>query len=168
MQLSGFTSNQIRTLGSISCEVQLREKSVQQIFHVVPHGVRMNNFDVILGRDFLCENGIILDFGTGKLYSNRNLTKIISISNTKSILKNRKDEKQNIKPVQETKPKISHAKNNVNAPILVSNYYNCLPIENEEILYGTDALTAEFVNAHFDNDLLEKVNTYSKKNPVRM
>lgn len=154
--LSSFTNNQIFTLGTYYAEVQLNGKRIIQKFHIVPKGVRMQTVDVILGKDFLTNNGIVVDFGKGVVYSNPDIITIEKKQIKKpSILKN------NIKMIKNNNKK--EDKLNKNETILSRNIYECLPIEDENVLYKSDEICKEFLNKKFNDEIISEINSKNYK-----
>lgn len=88
--------------------------------------LKMNEFDVILGKDFLVKNGIIIDFGRGILYSNPKEVKISFNKRVNSILKSTSNK---INGNKETNTKINKVKNGN-----TSNTFKCMPIDANDTL----------------------------------
>lgn len=69
LELNSFSNNTVMTLGTCWGCINLSNKQIKQKFHIAPNNVKMSEVEVILGKDFLINNKIIIDFGKGIIYS---------------------------------------------------------------------------------------------------
>lgn len=153
--LSGFTNNQVHTYGTSLAKITLNNKTVPQKFHVVPNSVRMHEFDVILGIDFLTENGIIIDYGKRIVYTNPNCIQITYNPSVLSILKNNKlkikhknKETQNsIRSTCQNVKKTNNSKTNI--PLMDST---------KDVIYtSNEKLLNEFIESNFNEEILKEI-----------
>lgn len=163
--LNGFTNNAVNTYGTCWADLILNRAKFTQKFQLVPDIVRMNNYDVILGKDFLINNRIIIDFGRGIVYSNPDAIQIIhnpyypyNISmiglGTQTPSRKTKIQTGN-KPI--TNPTMS-------TPNTESNKKDSSQLNNSDIIYATEqCLIDTFIMDNFDTSIIEdlKLNGYS-------
>lgn len=144
ISLNSFTSNQVKTLGTLDCMVYIHGRQYELRFHIVPDSVRINNCDAILGNDFCYDHNIILDWKTLQMISG-NDAKVVFTTSIKSILKNPIQKKFSNKSNKTTRTAVSQQYS-----IPVSNKYECLDVKNEDITYGTDTDISDFVKSNFE------------------
>lgn len=124
----------------------------------------MNHSDAIIGIDFLCQNGIIIDFGSVTLFSDRDRTKVICEHDITPIIKNnnkQKKRKQRKDPFSDKNSMIHTSTPTIttrsSSTIPVSNFYDCLPIENDDMQYGSDVATEKHVKQNFEDDIVSEI-----------
>lgn len=91
INLDGFTSISVSTVGTSIGQIKIKGDLIEQKFHIVPNTVKMTNYDVILGQDFLTKNKVILNFETGTFYVNTGVKKAMVVVKSKGILKRDKN-----------------------------------------------------------------------------
>lgn len=162
--MSGISCNTVCTLGSVLLNVQLRNRSIQQIFHIVPDDLFKKKYDAICGQDFLNAGEITISFKYGKMYTDSFCTQISCDCKQNSILKNKKNKetKEKKKPIIDVSTK-STSKRSTNTPIAVTNYYACLPIQDDEMQYESDYATNAFVNTHFSPEIMNVIRKENSK-----
>lgn len=156
ISLSGFSSNKIYTFGTFMAEIILNNKTFQQIFHVVPEYAKMNDIQVILGKDFLNNNGIIIDFGKGILYTNPDNIKITSKPNLKSILRNK-----DINNLFSLEEKIKEKSKSQSPPHDI--YFDPEVKGEDDILYADNKGCIDIAKVNFNEKILKELKENSYK-----
>lgn len=154
--LNSFSNDKISTLGTFKAIVYLKDKEYEQIFHVTPNSVRMNDTQVILGKDFLNKYGIIMDFGKGFLYSNPENIEITIKQSPNSVLKKKAVETPQTKDNKTIKASSSNDQHS--NTILSKNIYDCLKVEDEDILYA-DNIALKTITDTFNSKTINEVNS---------
>lgn len=144
--LDGFTNNSVKTLGTCLGSIKIGVDVIKQMFHVVPNSVKMYDYDIILGRDFLSNNKTILDFGTGNLYIQSPSKEIQVVMKNKGIIKEKKDNK-NVSRKEH--------KNSIES----QNHYQNegLPIQDKDVLYVDESQLNSLVIQNFKKEELEEI-----------
>lgn len=148
--LDGFTNNSVKTLGTCLGNIKINCDVIKQKFHVVPNSVKMYDYDIILGRDFLSNNKTVIDFGTGNLYIQSPSKEIKIIVKNKGLIRNGESGSQNYKNASQNKhkTKVTTSQNH--------NRYACLPIEDDDILYADENQLDSLVTQNFEKDEMEE------------
>lgn len=159
--ISGFTNNSICTLGTCIGILELNKKSIEQKFHVVSKAVKLNNVDAILGKNFLFNNNIIVDFGKGVLYSNTENIKIISSKKSNKNI-SISTPKQNTKPdackmnICASSPDVFKSNVYAHDPFK-TNIYASLPIEDDNIETTSCEPAKSFINRVAQKQIVDEL-----------